>query len=149
MATYLGFTTQNVCEPKTTNMVPGSAGGPGGIRQGIKWGNKFKLTDNELVIQDFVNALNIKKGTKVGQPNYGTSLWDMLFEPNVASIRDEILLEVRRIAGLDNRIILNTINVYSYRNGVLLEVEMAVRPLNEALIVKINLNRETNTANIV
>lgn len=149
MATYLGFSTQNVCKAKTTNMVSGSAGGPGGIRAGINWGKKFKLTDNDLVIQDLINALNIRRGTKVGQPGYGTTLWDKLFEQNTPAMQSEIEFEIRRIIGQDPRIILNLIKVYPYNNGILLELQLAVAPLNEALAIKINLNTESNTANLV
>lgn len=149
MATYLGFSTQNVCKAKTTNMVSGSAGGPGGIRKGIVWGKKFKLTDNDLVIQDLINALNIRRGTKVGQPGYGTTLWDKLFEQNTPAMQSEIEFEIRRIIGQDPRIILNLIKVYPYNNGILLELQLAVAPLNEALAIKINLNTESNTANLV
>ena len=96
MATYLGFSTINACNPKTTNMTSGSAGGPGGIREGISWGNKFGLADAQLVVQDFINALNIRLGTKVGQPGYGTRLWDFIFDPNNTTTRIDIENEVEK-----------------------------------------------------
>jgi len=119
MATYLGFSTQNANKPRTTNALSGSAGGPGGIRQTIVPGKKFRLVDNDLVIQDFLNALNIRKGTKVGQPGYGTTLWDLLFEQNVESVQNEVENEVLRIARQDPRIIFNLVRVYPYNNGIL------------------------------
>lgn len=149
MATYIGFSTQNACKPKTTNDVSGSAGGPGGIRQEIIWGNKYKLTDNELVIQDFINALNIRKGTKVGQPGYGTTLWDFLFEPNAIGIQEQIQAEIARVARQDPRIIYNLSKVYPYENGVLVEVQLAVKPINEAIVIKINLNIRNTNASLV
>lgn len=149
MATYLGFSTQNVCKAKTTNMVSGSAGGPGGIRSGIIWGKKFKLTDNDLVIQDLINGLNIRRGTKVGQPGYGTTLWDKLFEQNTPGVQSAIETEIRRLIAQDPRIIPNIIKVYPYENGILVELQLAVAPLNQALAIKINLNLEENTATLV
>jgi len=149
MATYLGFSTRNVGKPKTTNMISGNDGGPGGIRKGLVWGKKFKLVDNDLVVQDLINALNIRKGTKVGQPGYGTTLWDKLFEQNVPTMQNDIEFEIRRIVAQDPRIILNLIKIYPYNNGILLELQLAVAPLNEALAVKINLNIESNTASLV
>lgn len=149
MATYLGFTTQNSCQPKTTNAISGSAGGPGGIRSGLIWGKKYTLVDNDLVIQDFINALNIRKGTKVGQPGYGTILWDLLFEQNVAEVQDDIENEVRRIARQDPRMIFNLIKSYPYENGILIEVQMAVQPINQPVSIKVNLNIRNNTATLV
>lgn len=149
MATYLGFSTQNACNPKTTNMLSGSAGGPGGIRRGISWGNKFSLTDAELVIQNFINALNIRLGTKVGQPGYGTRLWDFIFEPNSPATQFEVENEVKRVASQDPRLELAELVVYTYENGILIEIQAAVLPFNQPIAAKISLNRATQTAALV
>ena len=149
MATYLGFSTQNACNPKTTNMSSGSAGGPGGIRQGISWGNKFSLTDAELVIQNLVNALNIRLGTKVGQPGYGTRLWDFIFEPNSASTQSEIENEIKRLASQDPRLQLAEVVAYSFENGILIEMQCAILPFNQPIAAKISLSRATQQATLV
>jgi phage baseplate assembly protein W len=149
MATYLGFSTQNACNPKTTNMSSGSAGGPGGIRQGISWGNKFSLTDAELVVQNLVNALNIRLGTKVGQPGYGTRLWDFIFEPNSASTQSEIENEIKRLASQDPRLQLAEVVAYSFENGILIEMQCAILPFNQPIAAKISLSRATQQATLV
>lgn len=149
MATYLGFSTQNVGKSQTTNALSGRDGGPGGIRQSIVWGKKFKLVDTKLVVQDLINAMNIRKGTKVGQPGYGTSLWDYVFDTNTQAVRAQIENEVRRLARLDPRIVLNSVAIYSNSNGVLIELQMAVSPMNEAFVTKINVSLTTETASIV
>lgn len=149
MATYLGFSTQNSCQPKTTNAVAGTAGGPGGIRSGIVLGKKFRLVDAQLVIQDFVNALNIRKGTKVGQPEYGTNIWDYIFEYNAATTQFQIESEITRIASLDPRIYLSEVKAYPYNNGILIEIQISVLPFNEPVAAKISLNTATNKATIL
>lgn len=149
MATYLGFSTLNACNPKTTNMTSGSAGGPGGIREGISWGNKFSLADAQLVVQDFINALNIRLGTKVGQPGYGTRLWDFIFEPNNTTTRIDIENEVRRVASQDPRLQLAELVTYTYDNGILLEIQCAVLPFNQPIAAKISLNRATQRADLL
>lgn len=145
MAQYLGFSTKNACLPKTTNPPIGDAGGPGGTRINVIWGKKFQLNDTELVIQDFINALSIRKGTKVGQPGYGSTLLDFVFEPNVADLQFNIEAEIRRIAAQDSRIILNRITPYASENGILIEVEMAVAPFNIPTVVPIYADRITGT----
>ena len=149
MATYLGFSTLNACNPKTTNMSSGSAGGPGGIRRGISWGNKFSLTDAELVVQNFVNALNIRIGTKVGQPGYGTRLWDFIFEPNNTPTQLEIENEIRRLASQDPRLQLAELITYTYENGILLEMQCAILPFNQPIAARISLSRATQTATLL
>jgi phage baseplate assembly protein W len=130
-------------------MISGSAGGPGGIRRGISWGNKFSLVDAELVVQNFVNALNIRLGTKVGQPGYGTRLWDFIFEPNNIPTQVDIENEIRRVANQDPRLQLAELVVYSYENGILLEIQCAVLPFNQPIAAKISLSRATQRATIV
>lgn len=148
MVQYYGFSTQDACKPKTTNAIPGADGGFGGIRQPINTGVKFTIVDTQLVLQDFVNALNIRRGTKVGQPNYGTILWDLLFEPNDATTVTQIENEIRRIADQDPRILLNNVVPYLSDSGILFEIEMAVVPFNQAQLIAVFASRQTGVASI-
>lgn len=140
MPTYIGFSTQEICQPQNLNR-PGANGGMGSVTYKPKLSKKFRLVDEQLVIRDFLNSFNIKQGDKVGQPAYGTTIWNFIFDPNTSELRSEIETEVRRVASLDPRIILNTIGVYTQSNGVLIEVEMAVTPFNNANQVGFFLNR--------
>jgi phage baseplate assembly protein W len=146
MPQYYGYSSINANKPKTTNAISGADGGFGGIRQPIYWGKKFTLVDEQLVIQDFINAFNIRQGTKVGKPGYGTTMWDFVFEPNTADIVQAIQVEVRRVASADPRIQIANISVYPKENGILIELEMAVTPFNQAQLISVFLNQQTGTA---
>lgn len=148
MPTYIGFSTINANKPKTTTALPGVDGGTGGIVQPIIMGKKFRLVDVPLVVQDLVNALNIRKGEKVGQPDYGTDIWNYIFEPNDADTQFKIQNEIQRIANNDPRLIVNTVKSYVQENGILLEVELAVAPFNDASILNVFFNNLTNTATV-
>ena len=146
MATYVGFSTVNADKPRTVNPPPAIDNQANGITNPIVFGKKFKLTDEQLVIQDLVNALNIRKGEKVGQPSYGTTLWDFVFEPNTADVQVEIQNEVRRVASLDPRIDINTIRAFPKENGILIEVQLSINPYNNAGDLALFFNSQTNTA---
>lgn len=146
MATYIGFSTLNSCKPRTTNATIGNAGGPGNILNGIVYGKKYKITDEKLVILDFLNALNIPQGQKVGQPEYGTLLWSFIFEPNTADVQFRLEQEIKRVAGLDPRIILNTVRAYPKENGILIEAEIAIAPFNNAQTISVFFNQGLNRA---
>lgn len=148
MAQYIGYSSINANKPKTTNAISGQDGGPGGIRQPIYWGKKFTLTDEQLVIQDFVNAFNIRRGTKVGKPGYGTSLWDFVFEPNTLDVIQQLQAEVQRVASQDPRLFINTISAYPKENGILIELEVAVQPFNQAQLLSVFLNQQSGTASL-
>ena len=148
MSTYNGFSTIDANKPKTTTTQPGVDGGVGGIVQPIVLGKKFRLVDAPLVIRDFVNALNIPKGQKVGQPEYGTTIWSYIFEPNNADTQFALEDEIRRIANSDPRLILNTVKSYVQDNGILLEVELAVAPFNSATTLNLFFDSQINQATI-
>lgn len=148
MPQYYGYSSIGANKPKTTNAIAGADGGFGGIRQPIYWGKKFTLTDEQLVIQDFINAFNIKQGTKVGKPGYGTKLWDYVFDPNTSDVIFAIEQEIRRVANTDPRIQIATIGVYPKDNGILVELQMAVVPFNQSQLLSIFLNQQTGIANL-
>lgn len=145
MPTYIGYSSININQPRTF-VRTGVDGGIGTIVTPPQTVKKYKLVDTQLVLQDFINSFNIKQGDKVGQPNYGTTIWEYVFEQNTPEIGQEIENEVRRVASLDPRLVINTIAVYEQENGILLEVEMAVSPFNEAIQTQFFLNKSTGIA---
>lgn len=117
--------------------MPGQDNGPGNILKGLVFGKKFRMTDTPLVLQDFINALNIRQGEKVGQPEYGTKLWSYVFEPNTTDMQFQLENEIRRVASQDPRLELNNVRAYPQENGILVEIELSVSPFNQAEIVSI------------
>lgn len=146
MPQYIGFSTINANKPKTTNAPTGNDGGVGSIKKSLTTGKKFNLVDESLVVRDFLNAINISQGEKVGQPGYGTTLWNFVFEPNTADVQFELEAEVRRVASLDPRLILNEIRCYPQENGILIELQVAVAPFNQGKVLSLFLDQATNTA---
>jgi phage baseplate assembly protein W len=140
MATYIGFSTVGVNQRRKLSEV-GRFGGSGSTTAQPRLGRKYVLTDEQLVVRDLQNAFAIQQGSKVGQPAYGTTLWTYVFEPQTESTREAITLEVRRVIGLDPRVILNSVGVYSNENGVLIQVEMAFSPFNQAVTIDFFLNK--------
>ena len=148
MPSYIGFSTINAYKPQSTNLPTGPAAGTGSVVNPYNVGNQFGLVDSPLVVQDFVNALNIRQGEKVGQPGYGTTLWSFIFEPNTADVQFQLENEIRRVANLDPRLVLNSIRAFPQENGILLELEVAVSPFNQAQLLNVFFNNATNTASI-
>ena len=148
MPTYIGFSTINANKPRSTNMNSGVDGGVGSVVSPVIPGKKFRLVDTPLVVQDLVNALNIQKGEKVGKPEYGTTLWSFVFDPNTFDVTKQLETEIRRVANLDPRIVLNTVSVYPQENGILVEVEFAVAPFNQAQQFSLFFDQTTNRTTI-
>jgi len=148
MPQYIGFSTINAYKPKTTNANSGIGGGPGTLTNPVIPGKKFKILDEQLVIQNFINALNIRIGEKVGQPQYGTTLWDFVFDPNTQDVQFELENEIRRVASLDPRMVIDYVKAYTQENGIMMEVQMAVVPFNQAAVLSVFFDSNTNTASV-
>lgn len=124
MTTYIGFNTQNQFK-------------------------KFTLTDFELIKRDLLNAFNIRQGQLPGRPQYGTVLWDYLFENQIETVQQGIIQEVQRVGGGDPRLIITDINIYPQQNGILLEVQIQTVNASQAEILSIFFNQQTRTASFV
>jgi phage baseplate assembly protein W len=146
MPSYYGFSTINANKPQSTNLNAGVDGGYGGTVRPIVFGKKYVLVDEQLIVQDFINALNIQQGQKVGQPQYGTTIWSFIFEPNTLDTQTKLQNEILRVASQDPRMIVNTINVYPQDNGILIEIEMAITPMNNAFQLSVFFDNLTNRA---
>jgi phage baseplate assembly protein W len=125
---------------------PGTDAGQGVVLNAFPAAKKYRVTDEQLVIKDFINSLNIRQGQKLGRPDYGTSAWSFIFEPNVLDIRKQLEAEIVRMAELDPRIILNSVQAYPQDNGILLEIEMAVSQFNDPIMLSVMFDQGTNTA---
>ena len=64
----------------------------------------FQLYDIELIKQDLVNHFNIRKGEKLYQPEYGTIIWDAIFEPFTDTLKQRVLDDVQSIGNSDPRV---------------------------------------------
>ena len=93
--------------------------------------------------------MNIPLGSKVGQPGYGTRLWNFVFEPNTADVQFQLESEIRRVASTDPRINLNYVKAFPQENGILIEVQLAVVPFNQAAVISVFFNRGNNTATLI
>lgn len=140
MPIYVGFNTININQPRTI-VRTGADGGVGSVTTPPRVGKKFRLVDEQLVIQDLQNALGIRQGEVVGNPTYGTTLWQFVFEPNTDETRRMIEDEIRRVVNLDPRLILNTIQTYNLDNGVLIELQLTVNMNETQVQVGFFLNR--------
>ena len=146
MAKYIGFSTQGVDEVRRTQVTAGADGGAGSITNPVHSNRKYRVLDQELVIRDLLNALNTPQGQLPGRPEYGTSLWDFVFGPNVYDVQQQLQDELKRVVSLDPRLILNYVTCYPSDSGILIEIELAVSLFNEPMQLSIMFDKTTSRA---
>jgi phage baseplate assembly protein W len=110
---------------------------------------KFTLVDTELIKRDLLNAFNIRQGQLPGRPEYGTSLWDNLFENITDELVNSINREVQRVAGGDPRLQVISSYVYAQDNGMLIELEIQYAPSSDAERLAIFFDQLTRSASYV
>lgn len=110
---------------------------------------KFTLTDAALVKRDLLNAFNIRQGQLPGRPEYGTALWDNLFENQTNETTQAIEKEIQRVAGGDPRLQITSIDIFPQENGILIQLELAIVPSTDAERLSIFFDQQTRRASFV
>jgi phage baseplate assembly protein W len=110
---------------------------------------KFVLTDFELIKRDLLNYFNIRQGEKVGRPDVGTTMWNLIFEPQTEQTADLIIQEMQRIVGQDPRIFLSDATAYPQINGILVELEIQTVQGTNAERLSVFFDQQTRSASYV
>ena len=92
--------------------------------------DNFKLYDIDLVKQDIINHFYIRKGEKLENPNFGTIIWDMIFEQFTPEVKDLIAQDVQDVINYDPRIVVNQIGVDSTEMGIRIQADITYVPFN-------------------
>jgi len=110
---------------------------------------KVRIEDSELIKRDLLNHFNIRKGEKLMRPDFGSIIWDALFEPMTEDLRDAIVDDVVEIVNYDPRIVADKVLVDEYQNGILIELQIRYNNQNQSenlrLLFDQNLNSVTYT----
>jgi len=87
-----------------------------------------RLYDISLIKQDIINHFHIRKGEKLSDPEFGTIIWDVLFEPLTEQTKNVIIQDVSEVINYDPRVDVNQINVDQYENGLVITCELVYLP---------------------
>ena len=106
---------------------------------------KYRLTDFELVKQDLINHFYIRKGEKLMNPNFGTIIWNVLFEPFTEDLKSVIVTDIKAVASYDPRVSFDNIIVTEYDQGIQIELQLRYVPTNQVNVMRLNFNGETQS----
>jgi len=106
-------------------------------------GNSFKQYDLDLVKQDILNHFHIRKGEKLQLPEFGTIIWDMIFEPMTQTNVDLIIKDVEEIINRDPRVKARNVSVDPTDQGIMLEVDLEYLHFNATEQLKIRFDKRT------
>jgi len=84
-----------------------------------------KLTDTDLIKRDLLNHFAIRKGEKLMNGDFGTSIRDLIMDPLTDDTKALLIQEVNAVIENDPRVRSEGITLDEYQNG--LQVEMSLR----------------------
>ena len=103
----------------------------------------FKLYDFEVAKQDLINRLSVRKGERVENPEFGTIIYDAIFEPFTEALKDAIIDDVTANLNADPRIATEEILVSEADKGIAIQATIKYVPLN--ITEKLQFNFDENS----
>ena len=99
------------------------------------------IFDIDLVKRDLLNHFHTAKGERVMRPNFGSFLWDLLFEPFDEDTREAIIADVEDVIAQETRVILQGIDVVEFEHGLRLDIKVFYEPLGVVGTFEIEFDR--------
>ena len=90
----------------------------------------FKVYDFECAKQDLINRLSVRKGERVENPEFGTIIYDCLFEPFTEDLKDQIVDDITENLNADPRISTQEILVTEKDHGIAIQATLKYVPLD-------------------
>lgn len=106
---------------------------------------KTRLEDSELIKRDLINHFNIRKGEKLMNIDFGTIIWDVLFDPLTDDLRDRIVEDVTEIVNYDPRLVAESILVDEYEHGILIEIRILFRDSNQSETMRFSFDQNSRS----
>ena len=103
----------------------------------------FKLYDFEVAKQDLINRLSVRKGERVENPEFGTIIYDAIFEPFTEDLKDAIIDDITKNLNADPRISTEEILVQEADKGIAIQATITYVPLN--ITEKLRFNFDENS----
>lgn len=107
--------------------------------------NKFRVTDFTLIKQDLINHFNIRKGEKLMHPNFGTNIWNILYDPLTEELKSFIIAEVNSVVKYDPRINVDNVVVTEFAQGIQLEVNVRYLTTNQSTNMRLQFDKQSRT----
>jgi phage baseplate assembly protein W len=107
----------------------------------------YKLFDIDLVKQDLMNHFYIRKGEKLENPEFGTIIWDMLFEQFTEEVKNMIAKDVEEIINYDPRMVVNEVQIDSTDIGIRIQADITYIPFNINEKMTFEFDKSTSSIN--
>ena len=104
------------------------------------------LYDADLIKQDIYNHFMTAKGERVMLPDFGSIIWDHLYNPLDEQTKSIVEEDARQIVAQDPRVALAGLNVVGFEHGIIVNLALRILPQNmvEQMSIEFNVNGSTS-----
>ena len=92
--------------------------------------SNYKLYDFALIKQDLINRLSVRKGERVENPEFGTIIYDVLFEPLTDDIKQAVADDITANLNAYPRLQTEEIIVSEFEHGIAVQATIRFVPYN-------------------
>jgi len=92
--------------------------------------NNYKLYDFALIKQDLINRLSVRKGERIENPEFGTIIYDVLFEPLTDALKEAVADDITANLNADPRLVTEDIVVSEFDHGISVQATIKYVPYN-------------------
>ena len=106
--------------------------------------NKFgsvRVTDTKLIKRDLLNHFAIRKGEKLMNGKFGTSIQDLIMDPLTEETKQIVVQEINEVINTDSRISAESIVIEEYEAGILVEMTLRYVLTNEVENLAVRFDR--------
>jgi len=104
--------------------------------------NSFNIFDINLIKQDIINHFHIRQGEKLENPEFGTIIWDVLFEPFTDDLKEAIIKNVTEVINFDARVNVDNIVVDTYESGIQITTTLTYIPYSISETMRLKFDQD-------
>jgi phage baseplate assembly protein W len=101
-----------------------------------------ELFDFALVKQDIINHFQTRKGERVMNPEFGSSIWDLIMEPLTDGTREEFISDIKRICTSDPRVTPIQMDLTEYEAGYFLELTLLLNNTDQSANMRLQFDQQ-------
>ena len=101
-----------------------------------------KLYDYDLIKQDILNTFQTRQGERVMNPEFGTIIWNLIFDPLTEQLKQAVVTDVTRILNSDPRVTPLSINLTEEPFGLLLETTLQYVGKDQSEVMRLAFDKE-------
>jgi phage baseplate assembly protein W len=106
----------------------------------------FTLKDYDLAKQDITNHFYTRKGERLMNPNFGSIIWNLLFEPLDEGVIDTIKEDCQRIINLDPRFELDETRTFEHEHSLSVQLRLRYVPANKLEVLELTFDKQIEEA---